>query len=760
MPAEQDQIVYEPSARMVVIPRGNTRYSTGIAVFDDSVEALRRFVFDSLTRADRLVEARNRHDEIELRLPVVLGLVPRPDNTYNPNAISAVAPPSSGGSVVDRHMGFLYDSTLHWMGQSLHRLAAAAAPHAIGCHGWIDVHPIEDHDWEDDGDCEPSRHNPFSPAEERRFGYRIGRLRLDLPDAGPLHLLVDGFVAATPSTADAPVEDAVRAGLIGKFGELLGGAYATRVATGSWGVPTQSSRTQDRWDAAALADLRAWADYRRIPHPYEGVRAISRSTWGFERIIVTDRSGLEIGIYELPDGPLTLIDERSRPDAIAALRDHGVDVSLPEGFEELGDFPDAIIRTDRFRDNPTDRERIWSIRLVRDGVDLDELPEAGAYDPDSDVLTVYARPHIAPLTTLLMRHDVHPAEVHWASPSTTTIRHNRRAAAFLAAKIGPFRPVVRDSSIYHRGGGLITDDLAVVAASCGLTARAIELVPELHQPWLNVRMGHEPVSDIAAFTLESQRRILGDLFRTHDIDGSTRPCRLCGTTAHSTRSGLAYCFDCCILAGQGVLRDNGADGPWTDATIWALRRLAEIEFSGPPSKEQLSRITLTDPDLADEAMLCRFLIPRTTSLTARPGRRQRTWTDWLKIAGLLADASRPARGILSVAADGHLCRSMFERHIDDFLHHHGIAHELEPHYPRHHLLNATGLRADWLLSDGTYVEALGMLEQDAYAAKAQRKIELANLCDIRLVTVRPQDLNRLPEIFADWIIPARTPCPS
>ncbi|SCL72454.1 hypothetical protein GA0070606_6117 [Micromonospora citrea] len=745
---------------MVVIPPGRTRYSTGIAVFDDSVAALRRFVTDSLARAEGFVEARNRHDEIELRLPVVLGLMPRPDNTYNPKAISAVAPPSSGGSVIDRHMGFLYDSTLHWVGESLQRLAVAAAPHPIGCHGWVRLHPIEDDELDDDGEWEPSRDDPFSPAEQRRFGYQIGRLYLDLPDSGPLHLLVDGFAAAAPPAVDASVDDVVRAGVIAKFGQLLRGALAARLATGSWGVPTERSRTQDRWDAAASADLRAWADYRRIPHPYEGLRAISRSTWGFERIIVTDHCGLEVGRHELPDGPLTLIDERARPDAVAALRDHGVDVSLPDDFEELGDFPDAIVRTDRLRDDPTDRERIWSIRLVRDGVDFDELPEAGMYDPDSDVLTVYARPHIAPMTTLLRRHDVRPARVRWASPSSTTVNNNRRAAAFLAAEIGPFRPVVRDRSIHQLGGGLIVDDLAVVPASCSLTARAVDLVPEPHRPWLNVRARHEPAPNVAAFTLELQRKILGDLFRTDDIGDSTRPCRLCGTMAHGTRSGLAYCFDCCVLAGHGLLRDNGTDGPWTDATIWALRRLAEIEFSGPPSKEQLSSIALVDPVLADEAMLCRFLIPRTHALTARPGRRQRTWTDWLMVAGLLADASRPARGILSVAADGHLCRSMFERHIDDFLHHQGIAHEVEPHYPRHHLLNTSGLRADWLLADGTYVEALGMLEQDGYAAKARRKMELARISGIRLVTIRPPDLNRLPEIFADWIPAARGRRPS
>ncbi|UOY03692.1 hypothetical protein [Blastococcus sp. PRF04-17] len=104
-----------------------------------------------------------------------------------------------------------------------------------------------------------------------------------------------------------------------------------------------------------------------------------------------------------------------------------------------------------------------------------------------------------------------------------------------------------------------------------------------------------------------------------------------------------------------------------------------------------------------------------------------------------------------MATDGHPCRSMFERHIDDFLHHRGIAHDIEPAYPRHADLNTTGLRADWLLDDGTYVEALGMPDEPAYAAKVARKRELAEHTGIRLITLTVEDLTRLPEIFAFWL---------
>ena len=43
------------------------------------------------------------------------------------------------------------------------------------------------------------------------------------------------------------------------------------------------------------------------------------------------------------------------------------------------------------------------------------------------------------------------------------------------------------------------------------------------------------------------------------------------------------------------------------------------------------------------------------------------------------------------------------------------------------------------------------MTQEAYAAKVARKRELARHHGLRLVTVTAEDLNRLPEIFADWL---------
>ena len=95
-------------------------------------------------------------------------------------------------------------------------------------------------------------------------------------------------------------------------------------------------------------------------------------------------------------------------------------------------------------------------------------------------------------------------------------------------------------------------------------------------------------------------------------------------------------------------------------------------------------------------------------------RKSYAWTDWLAQADLLTDGFRTSRGVTVMAKDGHVCRSLLERQIDDFFYDHGIEHETEPHYPFDPELNVTGYRADWKFPDGTFVEALGFPNDAAY----------------------------------------------
>lgn len=131
-----------------------------------------------------------------------------------------------------------------------------------------------------------------------------------------------------------------------------------------------------------------------------------------------------------------------------------------------------------------------------------------------------------------------------------------------------------------------------------------------------------------------------------------------------------------------------------------------------------------------------------------PAATEAGWVKWLAASGALGNGWRPARGYISVAADGHECRSAFERIIDDFLWANKIPHEIEPIYPYDAELNEHGSRADWLLPGGIFVEAAGLMSQREYAEKMARKTELATKHGIQLLILTEADLPRLQELFA------------
>lgn len=731
--AEYVQVRFDEVERLTVIPAVRRGRSIGFSTWDDTVDAVRAFVHRQLSDPSRIV-GQPKAADCDALIPVLVSLYPRPDNDYDQRAISVAAPPRHGGTLLDRHLGYLYTGQLYRLGPSIQALAACS-PAPIGCHGWIELHELSDD--EDDLNVDywkPTRDQPFSRVEAATFGYSVGRIRLLLPEAEDLARLVDTYRKSIGSRGPARVgsgdkgtsrlEAELRQAQLGQLAGLIRNALMSRVTTGVWGRETARSRAQTRRDDAADKQNQAWAEYRLRPHGRTSVAAVTRAPYGTPRVVVVDGNGAELGEWHLPDGPLTLVDERVREDARVALVAHGFrNVPQPD-IGQMTDLPDATVVI---------KGSTWSIRTIEQGVVRSCLPEIARYDSDSRVLVVYAKPHVEPARVLLRRHGADPTRVSWADPGTDIVEHNGRAGQPWTLA-GPQR-----------------------FKSLRLLRRVRRFLPQEHSSCLTIIWIDESkqcsLADLPSDSLLADSRV--HRMAGADMKKVLRPerCRLCGKGTDPTAKGNAYCLGCWNMAQYGALRDCGTDGPWTKSAIWALRRLADVEFSGPPALPQLRRLTVTDPDLADELMLCRFLVPRPELgvVAARHQRATRTWTEWLALAGLLDDGFRTARGTVSVATDGHLCRSMLERHVDDFLHHWGIEHSIEPHYPHHPRLNATGLRADWRLADGTFVEALGLMDEQSYSKKVSRKRELAHIAGIPLLTLCADDLNRLPEIFAPWL---------
>ncbi|WP_052091535.1 hypothetical protein [Modestobacter caceresii] len=657
---------------------------------------------------------------------MLLALVPRPDNNYDSRAIAVTAPPSHGGDVFERHLGYLYSKWLHHMAPLITDLTTHS-PVPAGCHGYIELHEL--HEWDDpeveDEPWTPTTDSPLTPAEEAALGYRMGTLRLQWAWSDDLKPVISEYIddKIRKEHAGGPAADAGRGLAETEVRQAHLARRDTRLRTAQAAqATTNNARSQARAarDAAAVAQNAIWATWRREPHGRHGITAVSSGIFGSRHVLLLDGQAAEIGQWHVPHGPLTLVDERLRAAALGALEAHGISRHSSPDLDDLADFPNATVSI---------RESSWSVRVIEADHAPDQLREIARYDLATEVVMVYARPHREPVQTLLRRHGV-DADTVWSIDPP--VKSDRQDPTDLERGTQPVQLRLRNRVRGH----LPPEHAEVLGIQWGKLGASIH------------RSTHKELRANTYYLRE-----LGTLLGVNAATLRPARCRLCHNNALASPDGLAYCFACVRWAQGRWLRDNGTDGPWIESVVWALRRVVELEFSGPPSVAQLNRLHVSDPDIADAAMLCRFLIPRPAlaTLRARSYGTARSWAQWLHLADLLEGGLRTSRGTITVATDGHPCRSMLERHVDDFLHHSGIAHDIEPAYPRHPDLNTTGLRADWLLHDSTYVEALGMPDEPAYAAKVARKRELARHTGIPLLTLTAEDLNRLPEIFAAWL---------
>jgi len=203
-----------------------------------------------------------------------------------------------------------------------------------------------------------------------------------------------------------------------------------------------------------------------------------------------------------------------------------------------------------------------------------------------------------------------------------------------------------------------------------------------------------------------------------------------------------YCRGCC----SGV-RD-GARKRWSrDLVIAAVRELAAASESIPNQAYVFQPLPLDAPE-ARRDRLMRAMRDMPSLETTKSVLAVSDWLGVLQASGLVDAGWRPSRGTWCRASDGHRCRSLLEKSIDDWFSTHKIAHECEPAWPAHPLLNASGRkRADWKLVDGSYVECVGMLKDATYFTKIKEKLTLAQALGIPLYLVTPSDLLDLGRVF-------------
>jgi len=125
-------------------------------------------------------------------------------------------------------------------------------------------------------------------------------------------------------------------------------------------------------------------------------------------------------------------------------------------------------------------------------------------------------------------------------------------------------------------------------------------------------------------------------------------------------------------------------------------------------------------------------------------RKKISWFEFLIKLKVLDDKVwKGPRGTRCLANDGHVCNSIAEKNVDDWLYSHGIPHEKEPHYPEDDELNPNKLyRADWKIGN-TLIEYFGLVGDKKYDQKVKVKIKIAKKQGFKLIELYQSDIPNL-----------------
>lgn len=227
-----------------------------------------------------------------------------------------------------------------------------------------------------------------------------------------------------------------------------------------------------------------------------------------------------------------------------------------------------------------------------------------------------------------------------------------------------------------------------------------------------------------------------------DKNGATQECELCGNV-----------FRLIDLPGWVYFGGNGYKKCCFGCLIVEQPRKGELLTLVPEFVDTCGFIPTSAAGPIEYSFTSRISTERWTSVMisyARMGgvghvtKKYGSWFRALAETSALPEGVlTTARGIRCLSKDKHVCHSLDEQRIDNWLFERDINHEREPFYPTHVELNPSGRRrADWQVGD-FYIEYFGLVGDPNYDKKMDEKLQLAELCDIDMIPIYPEDIDCL-----------------
>lgn len=176
MGTDHDSITLDEESGLTLIPPSkDARFAVGVSVWDGPAEA----AFRAFVRREAASGGLQRIGRVpggpEAVMRVKVQLVPRPDNDYNPKAVSVAAPPAYGGTDHERHFGYMYDRNLVSLGGPIRGLVHATGQ-PVGCHAHVELYKVDTEEYRERRDD----HGPVITVSRNRM-YGFHGIRLALP---------------------------------------------------------------------------------------------------------------------------------------------------------------------------------------------------------------------------------------------------------------------------------------------------------------------------------------------------------------------------------------------------------------------------------------------------------------------------------------------------------------------------------------------------------------------------------------------------